>query len=97
MISSGLRVLERLPAAELVKDLFLRFFADRAGVEQDDVRILLTVRGHQAVALDEQVAHARGVVLVHLAAVGFDVDLFHAPVGGCRGALVARENQGARV
>jgi hypothetical protein len=55
MISSGSRVLQRLPAAELMKDLFLRFFADRAGVEQDDVRILLTVRGHQAVALDEQV------------------------------------------
>jgi hypothetical protein len=55
MISSGRAFFQRFPAAELVKDLLLRLFADRAGVEQDDVRILLTVRGHQAVALDEQV------------------------------------------
>jgi hypothetical protein len=51
MMRSGLRVLQRLPAAELVKDLLLRFFADRAGVEEDDVGLRLVVRGHQAVAL----------------------------------------------
>ena len=63
------------PASELVEDLLLRLFANRAGVEQQDIRLLGVVRLDQPVAVLEQIAHARRVVLVHLAAVGLDVQL----------------------
>ena len=64
--------LELLPAAKLVKDLFLRLLADGAGVEQDDVGVTLVVGHFQFVRIAEQIRHAGRVILVHLAAVGLD-------------------------
>ena len=68
-------LLQRFPAAELAEDLFLGLFADRAGVDQDHVGLGDVVGQFQAVRGREHVGHPRRVVLVHLAAVGLDVEL----------------------
>ena len=76
-------LLEALPAAQLVEHLFLGFFADRAGVEQQHIRVFRIVRGFQIVGGLQQIDHAGGVVLVHLAAVGLDKEfLGHGNVLG---------------
>src|SRR6185437_6981734 len=64
-----------LPAAELAEHLFLRLLADRAGVDQDNVRLGLVLGQLQAVRGLEHVGHLGRVVLVHLAAVGLDEKL----------------------
>ncbi len=68
-------LLEAFPAAQLVEHLLLRFLADRAGVEQQHIRVFRIVRGFQIVGGLQQIDHAGGVVLVHLAAVGLDKEL----------------------
>jgi hypothetical protein len=50
----GSALLPGPPAAELREHLLLCLLADRAGVEQDDVRRLRPVRGFQAMALAQQ-------------------------------------------
>ena len=72
----GIFLLQMLPAAQLVENLFLGFFTNRAGIEQQDIRFFRVVRGRETVAGLQQIAHARRVILVHLAAVGLDVQLF---------------------
>ena len=64
--------LQRLPPAQLAEDLLLRLLAHRAGIEQDDVRILGGVGGDEALVGSEHVGHLGRVVLVHLAAEGAD-------------------------
>ena len=49
---------------------------DAARVEEDDVCIRL-VRSHPVSALAEHLRDLLRVALVHLAAVGFDVDAWH--------------------
>jgi hypothetical protein len=49
--------------------------ADRAGVEQDHVGVFGTGGDFQGLVFAQQIDHARAVVLVHLATVGFDVKL----------------------
>ena len=71
----GLVLLELLPAAELAEHLLLGLLADRAGIDQDDVRLGGILGQHQAVRRAEDVGHLRRVVLVHLATVGLDVQL----------------------
>jgi hypothetical protein len=68
-------LLELFPAAQLREDLFLRFFADRAGIDQDDIRFSLVVGQVQAMGWLEHVGHLGRVVLVHLASVGLYVSL----------------------
>ncbi|MCY1298235.1 hypothetical protein D9M70_477100 [compost metagenome] len=68
-------LLQLAPAAKLRKHLFLRLLADRAGIEQDHVGFFRMRGDFQRLMLAEQVDHARAVVLVHLAAVGFDIEL----------------------
>src|SRR5690606_26434150 len=80
-----LLLFQLLPAAELMEHLLLRLFANRAGVEQQYVGLLRVIRGYQPVRYPEQVADPRRVVLVHLAAVGFDVQLFYGALGCSRG------------
>ena len=63
----------------LAQGFLLRLFTDGAGVEQDHVRLVLTVR-HGVPLLDEHAGHLFGVPFVHLAAVGFDVKLGHGKV-----------------
>ena len=69
----GLQVLD---AAQVAEDLFLRLFAHRAGVEQDQVGLVDVLRVLVALGGVQHVAHLVRVVLVHLAAEGFDKDFF---------------------
>ncbi|MNS74375.1 hypothetical protein D3C72_1078500 [compost metagenome] len=77
-------VLQALPDAQLAEHLLLRLFADRAGVDQDDVGVLRTIGQFQAIAGGEHVGHLGRVVLVHLATVGLDVQLALHLVGLAR-------------
>ena len=80
----GILLFQRAPASQLGKDLFLRLLADRAGVEQDDIRLVGVVGQLHCLVVAEQVCHARAVILVHLAAVGLDKEfLGHGSVLGC--------------
>ncbi len=63
------------PAAQLGKDLFLGLFADRAGIEEDHVGFSRILGDFHGLVFAQQVHHARAVVLVHLAAMGFDEKL----------------------
>ena len=80
------------PAAELGENLLLRFFTDGAGVDQDDVGLVFVLGQFQAVAGIEYVRHFVRVVLVHLAAVGFDVQLLGGGFPG-HGAYSGREGR----
>ena len=72
MISrSGRASFLRLQVAELAVELVVGVLPDAAGVEHDDVGVVLRGGRHQAVGL-EQPGDALGVVLVHLAPVGAD-------------------------
>ncbi|MNE53637.1 hypothetical protein D3C80_1483750 [compost metagenome] len=75
--------LELAPATQLGIHPVLGAFADRTGIEQDDVGVFGAGRDFQGLMFTQQVDHARAVVLVHLAAVGFDVKLLaHARSSG---------------
>src|SRR5690606_24065271 len=63
------------PAAQLREHFVLGFFANRAGIEQDHVGIFSLAGDFQGLVFAQQVHHARAVVLVHLATVGFDIKL----------------------
>src|SRR5690554_7768843 len=71
----GLFAFETFPAAKLVEHFLLGFFANGAGVQQQDVGVVRVVGHFNRFAGFEQVCHAGRVVLVHLAAVGFDEQL----------------------
>ena len=62
--------------AHLAQRLLLRLIAHGAGVDQHHIRIQIRPR-HGIAALDEHLRHLLGVALVHLAAVGFDMDAWH--------------------
>jgi hypothetical protein len=62
--------------AELGEDLVLRLLSNGAGIEQDQVGVFRAIRELVALLL-EQAGHPLGVVLVHLAAVGDQVELGH--------------------
>ena len=70
-----IQLLELAHPAEFVEDLLLRLLAHRAGVEQDDVRLLRLVGLHDAAGGTEHVGHLVRVVLVHLAPEGADEQL----------------------
>ena len=77
-------------AAQVGEGLFFGFFAHRAGVEQDDVRLRRVIGGFEGLALSEHVGHLGRVVLVHLTAEGLDVQLAgHVPDPGSRDAASA--------
>ena len=69
------RLLPRAPAADFREHLLLSLLAHRAGVDQQDVRILGAARAFETVGCREQIRGTRGVVLVHLTAEGLDVEL----------------------
>ena len=64
-------LLELAQPAEVREDFLLRLVADRAGVEQDEVRLRLIVDAAVAAQL-ETAAEALAVEIVHLTAPGFD-------------------------
>ncbi len=71
----GPLLFELAPAAELGKDLFLRLFAHGTGVKQQHIRFRRVISEGKAMTGRKHVRNAGGVVLVHLAAKGFDVEL----------------------
>ena len=73
---TGFVCLELFPATQLVKHLLLRFFADGAGVEQQNVCLFGLFGKRVAIAGIQQVGHFGRVVLVHLATPGFNVKFF---------------------
>ena len=62
--------------AHFSEGFLLRLIAHRAGVDQNGVGLGL-VGGHRVTAFDEHPHDLFGVALIHLAAVGSDVDLGH--------------------
>ena len=63
------------PQAELGEHLLLRLLADGTGIEQQHVGLGRILGGFEPMAGRERVRHARGIVLVHLATEGLDVQL----------------------
>ena len=74
--NQGAALFQVLDAAQVREHLFLRLFAHRTGVEQDQVGLFHVVGLRVALRRAEHVAHLVRVVLVHLAAVGFDEYFF---------------------
>ena len=68
----GLGGFEPLEAAEHGEHLALSFFADAAGVQQDEIRFL-DVLGRHIKLLVQKPCHDLAVVLVHLTAEGLDI------------------------
>ena len=85
-----IRFLQLAHAAEVGEDFFLRLFAHRAGVEENDVRVFRRVGLDEAFRRAEYVDHLVGVVLVHLAAKGLYINFL-----GHRVSPVAVVNLGA--
>ena len=67
------RLLHLADAADLGIDLLRRFLADVAGIQDDEVGVLGTC-GLGEPGGRQRVRHTMGIVDVHLAAEGFDVD-----------------------
>ena len=65
-------------ATEIVKHFLLRFFAHRAGVEQDHIGVSRVVRRLHVMRRAQHVRHFVRVVLVHLATEGLDIDFRQA-------------------
>ncbi len=73
----GIASLLHVPqATESGIDLLGCLFADVAGVEEDQVRVLHLLRRHVAFTR-QRIAHAHRIVDIHLAAIGLDEDLAH--------------------
>src|SRR5205807_266831 len=72
----GAIALDALGLPEVGDEPVIRLLADRAGVEQDQIRLLATRRLAVAERLEHPL-HPLGVVLVHLAAEGGDVVALH--------------------
>ncbi len=65
------------PAAELREHFLLRLLAHGARVEQQQVGLFRILGGLVAAAITQYVRHPGGVVLVHLAAEGLEVNARH--------------------
>jgi hypothetical protein len=61
-------------AAQIAEYFFLGLLAHRAGVEQDQVGLVHVLRGLVTLGRAQHIGHLVRVVLVHLAAKGFDKD-----------------------
>jgi hypothetical protein len=77
-------------AAELGIDLLGRLLADMAGVEDNQVGVVHGL-GQLETGRRKRFGHALGIVRIHLAAEGFDVELFgahrHLPFVGPEGPV----------
>ena len=69
-------LLEVFDAPQVGKDFFLRFFTHRAGVEQNQVGLFGVVCRLIPFGCAQHIGHLGRVVLVHLAAKGFDKYFF---------------------
>ncbi len=67
------------PPSQLREHLLLRLLPDRAGVQQQNIRLFRIIGRNEAVRQREDVPHLGGIVLVHLATKSLYVDaLFHS-------------------
>ena len=78
-----LALLHLAQTAECGIDLFGSLLADMTGIQQDEIG-LFHVLGRLIAVTGKRIAHPRGIVDVHLTAVGLDEDL--AAVGAIAGA-----------
>ncbi len=67
---------QRAPAAEFGEDLFLRFFAYRTRVNEQEVGLVRISRELVTMRFAQDIRHFVRVILVHLATHGLDVELF---------------------
>ena len=72
----GVLLLQVLPAAQLMEHFFLRFFPNGTGIEQQHISFVGGVCWLKPVAGVQQVSHPSRVILVHLAAVRLNKQLF---------------------
>ena len=78
------RLLQAAQPPELGIDLLRRLLTDMAGVEDDQIGVL-ELRRRAIAERCQDIRHAGGVVDVHLAAEGLDVELFRHGLAVCRG------------
>ena len=83
------RLLQRAQPPELGIDLLRRLLTDMAGVENHQVGVL-DLRCRAIAERRQDIRHAGGVVDVHLAAEGLDVELFRHGLAVCRGLAGGR-------
>ena len=83
------RVLQRAQPPELGIDLLRSLLADMAGVEDDQIGVL-DIRRRAIAERRQDIRHAGGVVDVHLAAEGLDVELLRHGLAVCRGLAGGR-------
>ena len=76
----GVLALEDLGLVQMGDEAVVGLLADRAGVEEDELGVFAPARLRVAERL-EHALHALGVVLVHLAAEGGDVEPLHVVEG----------------
>jgi hypothetical protein len=83
-----------LHPAQVAEDFFLRLFADRAGVEQNQIGLVHVLRRLIALGRAQHIGHLVRVVLVHLAAKCFDEDLLaHAASTYSREVMKSRQSK----
>ena len=70
----GLEPLEVSGSTEIGEDLLLGLLTDRAGVKQDDICIFWVVGGLYGLGGRQDIHHFGGVVFIHLAPKGADVE-----------------------
>ena len=68
--------------AELGIDLLGRLLTDMTGIQDDEVGLVGTVGRPETVA-GQRMRHTIGIVHVHLAAVGADMNFLHLPTVAC--------------
>ena len=85
----GARFFQHPHLAQFGKDLVGGFFADVAGIEDDQVGLFHDRRFRKALRR-QHIRHARGVIDIHLAAIGFDEEFFVARWRGGDGADLDR-------
>jgi hypothetical protein len=68
---AGIFFFQETPATEFGKQFFLGFFADGAGVDENDIGIVRGIRALQSVRGVQYIQHLVRIVLIHLTAEGF--------------------------
>ena len=72
----GVKLLHLADAAEVREDLLLRLFANRAGVDDDEVRLFEVFRTFVPSSRPQKVRKTGGVVIVHLTAEAAQIEFF---------------------
>ncbi len=89
-------VLHHAQPPELGIDLFRGLLADMAGVEDHQIRFVGVCRLDKTLA-GQRIHHALRIVDIHLAAIGFDVQLARRRHGTCLGGKERIGAQGSNI